>query len=63
MPGKVFKIMAVVGEKVSAGETLLTTEAMKMETNVKAKVDGVVAEIRFGEADQVDQGDLLVILE
>jgi pyruvate carboxylase len=36
---------------------------MKMETNVKAKVDGVVAEIRFGEADQVDQGDLLVILE
>jgi len=63
MPGKIFKIMAVVGEKVSAGETLLTTEAMKMETNVKAKVDGVVAEIRFGEADQVDQGDLLVILE
>ena len=63
MPGKIFKIMAVVGEKVSAGETLLTTEAMKMETNVKAKVDGVVAEVRFGEGDQVDQGDLLVILE
>jgi pyruvate carboxylase len=63
MPGKIFKIMAVVGEKVSAGETLLTTEAMKMETNVKAKVDGVVAEVRFGEGDQVDQSDLLVILE
>jgi pyruvate carboxylase len=63
MPGKIFKIMAVVGEKVSAGETLLTTEAMKMETNVKTKVDGVVAEVRFGEGDQVDQGDLLVILE
>ncbi len=63
MPGKIFKTMAVVGEKVSAGETLLTTEAMKMETNVKAKVDGVVAEVRFSESDQVDQGDLLVILE
>jgi pyruvate carboxylase len=63
MPGKIFKTMATVGEKVSAGETLLTTEAMKMETNVKAKVDGVVAEVRFGEGDQVDQGDLLVILE
>jgi pyruvate carboxylase len=36
---------------------------MKMETNVKAKVDAVVADVRFGEGDQVDQGDLLVLLE
>ena len=63
MPGKIFKTMVSVGEKISAGDTLLTTEAMKMETNVKAKVDAVVAEIRFGESDQVDQGDLLIILE
>jgi pyruvate carboxylase len=63
MPGKIFKILVNVGEKVSAGETLLTTEAMKMETNVKAKVGGVVAELRFGESDQVGQGDLLVVLE
>jgi pyruvate carboxylase len=55
--------MVNVGEKVSAGETLLTTEAMKMETNVKAKVDGVVAEVRFSESEQVGQGDLLVVLE
>ncbi len=55
--------MAAVGEKVSAGDTLLTTEAMKMETNVKTKVDGVVAEIRFNEGDQVNQGDLLIVLE
>jgi pyruvate carboxylase len=63
MPGKVFKLMASVGEKVAAGDTLLTTEAMKMETNVKTKIDGVVAEIRFNEGDHVDQGDLLVVLE
>jgi len=63
MPGKIFKLFASVGEKISAGDTLLTTEAMKMETNVKSKVDGVVAEIRFGEGDQVGQGDLLVVLE
>jgi pyruvate carboxylase len=63
MPGKVFKLLVAVGEKVNAGDTLLTTEAMKMETNVKAKVDGVVAEIRFREGDQIDQGDLLVVLE
>jgi pyruvate carboxylase len=63
MPGKIFKLMVSVGEKVVAGDTLLTTEAMKMETNVKTKVDGVVADVRFGESDQVGQGDLLVILE
>ena len=63
MPGKVFKLLASIGERVSAGDTLLTTEAMKMETNVKAKVDGVIAEIRFGEGDPVGQGDLLVVLE
>jgi pyruvate carboxylase len=63
MPGKVFKLFASVGERVSAGDTLLTTEAMKMETNVKAKVDGVIAEIRFAEGDPVGQGDLLVVLE
>ena len=63
MPGKMFKVMVAVGEKVSAGDTLLTTEAMKMETNVKAKVDGVVAEVRFEQGAQIEQGDLLVVLE
>jgi pyruvate carboxylase len=63
MPGKVFKLLASVGEKVVAGDTLLTTEAMKMETNVKTRVDGVVAELRFGEGESIDQGDLLVVLE
>jgi pyruvate carboxylase len=63
MPGKVFKLFASVGERVSPGVTLLTSEAMKMETNVKAKVDGVIAEIRFAEGDPVGQGDLLVVLE
>jgi len=63
MPGKIFKLLVTVGEKVSAGDTLLTTEAMKMETNVKAKVDGVVAELRHEQGAQIEQGDLLVVLE
>ncbi|TRO81159.1 pyruvate carboxylase [Trichloromonas acetexigens] len=62
MPGKIFKLLVNVGDEVKAGETLLSTEAMKMETNVKAKEDGVVKEVLFKEGDQVQQGDLLVIL-
>ncbi len=63
MPGKIFKLVVAVGDEVKEGDTLLTTEAMKMETNVKCKRDGLVKEVLFKEGDQVDQGDLLVVLE
>ncbi len=63
MPGKVFKIQVNVGDEVKAGDTLLSTEAMKMETNIKAKEDGTVKKILFQEGDQVQQEDLLVELE
>jgi pyruvate carboxylase len=63
MPGKIFKLLVAVGDEVKEGDVLLSTEAMKMETNVKAKKEGVVREILFKEGDTVDQGDLLVVLE
>jgi pyruvate carboxylase len=63
MPGKIFKVLVAVGDEVKEGDILLSTEAMKMETNVKAKKEGVVREILFKEGDQVNQGDLLVVLE
>jgi pyruvate carboxylase len=63
MPGKVFRVLVNVGDKVKEGDVLLSTEAMKMETNVKAQKDGVVAEILVSEGTQVEQGELLLILE
>ncbi len=62
MPGKVFKILIKAGDAVKAGDTLLSTEAMKMETNIKAKEDGTVAEVLFKEGSQVQQGDLLLVM-
>ncbi|WP_242342579.1 pyruvate carboxylase [Anaeromyxobacter terrae] len=62
MPGKVVKVNAKPGEAVKAGAVLLVTEAMKMETNVKAKADCTVAEVRFKEGDKVEKDDLLVVL-
>ncbi len=63
MPGKIFKHQwSRSASKVKAGDTLLATEAMKMETNIKAKEDGIVAEVLFKEGAQVQQGDLLVVL-
>jgi pyruvate carboxylase len=63
MPGKICKIAVDVGDTVNEGDTLLSTEAMKMETNIKSPISGVVREILHKEGDQVQQGDLVVILE
>ena len=63
MPGKIFKLMVNVGDEVAAGDVLLVSEAMKMETNIKAKKGGIIKELIFGEGDQIGQGDLLIVLE
>lgn len=63
MPGKIFKMNVSVGDEVKEGDTLIVTEAMKMETNIKAKIDGVIKEVLFKEADQVKQDDLLIVFE
>jgi pyruvate carboxylase len=37
MPGTIATVKAIVGQKVAKGDLLLTMEAMKMETSVRAK--------------------------
>jgi 3-methylcrotonyl-CoA carboxylase alpha subunit len=63
MPGKVIKVMAAVGKKVTKGEPLLILEAMKMEHTITAPADGVVKEIQYAAGDQVLEGAELVTLE
>ena len=56
MPGKIFKVSAKVGDKVTKGQTILILEAMKMEHAIKADKDGVVQKIFFKEGEQVQGG-------
>ena len=62
MPGKVLAVVAKVGEEVEKGQTLLTTEAMKMETTITSPHDGVVESIEVKVGAQVQPGDLLAIV-
>ncbi|MCM2333190.1 MAG: pyruvate carboxylase, partial [Anaeromyxobacteraceae bacterium] len=62
MPGKVLKVLVKPGDEVKAGAVLMVTEAMKMETNVKAKADCKVAEVKFKEGDKVEKDDLIIVL-
>ncbi len=63
MPGVVLDVRVAVGDKVTAGQTLVILEAMKMEHHMNAQADGVVAEVRVAAGEQVDNGALLLILE
>jgi pyruvate carboxylase len=62
MPGTIATVKVVVGQKIAKGDLLLTMEAMKMETSVRAETDGTVAEVLARPGMQVDSKDLLVVL-
>jgi pyruvate carboxylase len=62
MPGKVLKVLAQAGDLVAKGADLLVTEAMKMETSVRAPKHAVVEEVLVNQGDAVEAGDLLVRL-
>jgi biotin carboxyl carrier protein len=60
--GKVFKIEAKVGQKVSKGDAVVIIEAMKMEIPVVAPEDGTVASIDVAVGDAVEAGGVLATL-
>jgi pyruvate carboxylase len=61
MPGVVSALAVLAGQKVAAGDVLLSIEAMKMETALHAERDGVVAEVLVRAGDQIDAKDLLIV--
>ncbi len=52
-----------VGDKVSAGQTVLIIEAMKTFNPIKAPHAGTVAKIVIGNAQPVEFGEVLLIVE
>ncbi|MDI5964512.1 pyruvate carboxylase [Streptomyces sp. SL13] len=48
------------GARVSAGQTVATIEAMKMEASITAQRDGSVGRLAIGPVQQVEAGDLLI---
>lgn len=62
MPGKILKILVLVGDDVTPGTPLLVMEAMKMEHTIKASKAGKIEAIHFKEGDQVAGGVELIKL-
>ena len=62
MPGTITTVAVKVGQKVTRGEVLVTLEAMKMETSVRAERDGEISEVLARPGLQIDAKDLLLVL-
>jgi pyruvate carboxylase len=63
MPGSIASVGVTVGQKVNAGDLLLTIEAMKMETGLHADRAAVVKAVHVTPGMQIDAKDLLIELE
>ena len=63
MPGNILDIKVKAGDSVTKGQVLLILEAMKMENEIMAPHDAVVAGVHVNKGDSVDSGKLLVSLQ
>jgi len=63
MPGVVASVAVSAGQRVQAGDLLLSLEAMKMETALHAERAGVVQRVVAPAGTQVDAKDLLITFE
>ncbi len=62
LAGVILKVMANVGSHIAEGDVVIVMEAMKMETEIRAKVAGIVTEVNVRQGDSVAVGDVLVTL-
>ena len=60
MPGLILRVEVTAGESITAGQPLLVMEAMKMENEIRAPEDGVVAEVLVKAQQAVEKDDIMI---
>ena len=63
MPGTILEVKVTVGQTVKRGETMFILEAMKMENEIPAPEDGVVASVDTTKGASVATGAVLATLK
>ncbi|HIT32536.1 MAG TPA: pyruvate carboxylase, partial [Candidatus Enterenecus stercoripullorum] len=63
IPGMVSKVNVRPGDEVKENQVLAVIEAMKMETSVVARMDGIVDEVFIKEGTSVKAGELLMTMK
>lgn len=62
IPGSIMEVYVQVGDKVKAGQPLFKMEAMKMENEINARIDGTISAVSISAGDTVNQGDELMVI-
>ncbi len=60
MPGNIVAVLVEEGAQVSAGQPVLVTEAMKMETEIRAPIAGTVTKVLVRKGDAVNPDETLI---
>ena len=63
MPGLIVRVSVAEGETVTAGQGVVTMEAMKMENELRAPADGVVKRVLVKPGTAVEKGAMLLEME
>jgi len=62
IPGRVLAVAVIPGDVVTAGQQLLTVEAMKMQNELRSPRDGTVERVSVSPGATVEPGDILLVL-
>ena len=63
IPGNLWKIERVVGDRVEEDDVIMVIESMKMEIPVEAPCAGTIAQICVSEGDAIEEGIVLAVIE
>ena len=63
MPGKIVKIAVEEGQEVKEKTILCIVEAMKMENEIRAKINGVVKDVKYKAGDLVGTEETILVVE
>lgn len=63
MPGNIVDVLVKQGDAVRAGQAVLITEAMKMETEIQTPVAGTVKAVHVVKGDRITPGEILIEIE
>jgi biotin carboxyl carrier protein len=63
MPGKIVRVLAAEGDKISAGQGIAVGEAMKMQNEIKSPKQGTLKKLLARPGLNVNAGEVLAIVE
>ena len=60
MPGTIVDIKVNIGDKVTAGDSLVIIESMKMENEIQSPGEGTIMAIHIAKGDSVSPNETLL---